>query len=213
MQKLFQTVAAVFVLSHDGYGGDWPGWRGPKGMGITGEENLPQTWGGENGENIVWKSPLPGHGSAAGSDGMPQFDHNQSSPIVWQGVNPVDGHVEWWADHPGDVCSPVFGGGIVYSENGRGGAGIAIDPTGSGDVSKPHVKWKTIPAAESYSSLVISGDYVCRLQTPGVLRCCDENGQRAVSAAHEPVTKCATFSILRILSHIHSFKPSQAQDP
>lgn len=59
---------------------------------------------------------------------------------------------------------------IVYSENGRGGAGVAIDPTGSGDVAKTHVKWKTTPAAESYSSPVISGDYVCRLQSPGVLK-------------------------------------------
>ena len=53
MQKLLLTVAAVLALTHDGYGGDWPGWRGPTGMGITDAENLPQTWGGENGEKMV----------------------------------------------------------------------------------------------------------------------------------------------------------------
>lgn len=314
---------------------DWPGWRGPTGMGITNAKDLPISWGGKEQENILWKSPLPGH------TGKPKFDHNQSSPIVWkdhiflvmvywpegvaqtefpehhvacyrtedgkqlwdvkvppgpwllkdlrggysaptpctdgervyalfgsselvaldfegqllwrkeitpfawdvaigtssvlyqdnvlvladgtqpkhsrliayqresgeikwererptanfshstpvlvkvddkpqllvsasnavQGVDPADGRVIWWASQHGDVPSPVYGQGLVYSEDGRGGPGIAIDPQGEGDVSKTLVKWKSTPVPEGYSSPIISGDYVYRIHNPSILKC------------------------------------------
>src|SRR4051812_49423506 len=48
---------------------DWPGWRGPTGMGISREKDLPLTWGGKTEENVRWKVPLDGVGN--------------SSPIVW----------------------------------------------------------------------------------------------------------------------------------
>ena len=40
--------------------GDWPGWRGPTGVGVSEEKNLPLTWDGKTGQNIVWKAPLKG---------------------------------------------------------------------------------------------------------------------------------------------------------
>lgn len=314
---------------------NWPGWRGPTGMGITDAQDLPLTWGGKDQENVLWKSPLPG------SEGKPKFDFNQSSPIVWkdrvflimvywpegvaqtefpehhvacyrahdgkllwdvkvppgpwllkdlrggysaptpctdgervyalfgsselvaldfegqllwrkeitpiawdvaigtspvlyqdtvlvladgtqpkhsrliafhgrtgevkweqarptssfshstpvlvqvngkpqllvsasgavQGLDPADGRVIWWAAHHGDVPTPVYGQGLVYSEDGRGGAGIAVAPTGEGDVTKTLVKWKTAPVPEGYSSPTISGDFVYRAHNPGVLKC------------------------------------------
>jgi outer membrane protein assembly factor BamB len=47
----------------------WPSFRGPGGLGICQFDNIPDTWDGEKGENILWKTtiPLPGH----------------NSPIVW----------------------------------------------------------------------------------------------------------------------------------
>lgn len=50
-------------------GGNWPGWRGPTGMGYTDEKDLPLKWDGKTGENVLWKTPLGGIGN--------------SSPIVW----------------------------------------------------------------------------------------------------------------------------------
>jgi outer membrane protein assembly factor BamB len=50
-------------------GENWPGFRGPTGLGYTDEKNLPLTWGGEKDENVLWKSALHGEGHA--------------SPIVW----------------------------------------------------------------------------------------------------------------------------------
>jgi outer membrane protein assembly factor BamB len=58
---------------------DWAGWRGPTGMGISDEKDLPLTWGGKDGENLLWKQPLPG------GDGKAKPDNNQSSPIVQGG--------------------------------------------------------------------------------------------------------------------------------
>lgn len=46
---------------------DWPGFRGPKGTGISDEKGLPVTWSEKN--NIAWKTRLPGPGA--------------SSPAIW----------------------------------------------------------------------------------------------------------------------------------
>src|SRR5262249_21351970 len=48
--------------------GDWPGWRGPTGLGYTDEKDLPLTWNGKTGENVVWKALLHG-----GAKNNPEF--------------------------------------------------------------------------------------------------------------------------------------------
>jgi len=40
--------------------GDWPGWRGPDGNGLSPEKKLPAEWGPD--KNIAWKVALPGSG-------------------------------------------------------------------------------------------------------------------------------------------------------
>jgi outer membrane protein assembly factor BamB len=88
-----------------------------------------------------------------------------------QGVDPRNGQVLWWAKTKGDVPTPVFGGGLVYSEDGRGGPAVAVEPTGTGDVTATLVKWKTKPIPEGYSSPTIAGEYVYRIHSPGILKC------------------------------------------
>jgi outer membrane protein assembly factor BamB len=88
-----------------------------------------------------------------------------------QGVDPTDGNVLWSCDGKGDTVSPVLGGSIVYCDSGRGGLGIAVDATGSGNVSKTHLKWKAPQVPEGFSSPVIVGDLLYRLHNPGVLKC------------------------------------------
>ena len=61
------------------FAGDWPGWRGPTGQGISTEKDLPMTWSGKDQENVFWKAVLPGVADKAAQD------HNQSSPIVVKG--------------------------------------------------------------------------------------------------------------------------------
>jgi outer membrane protein assembly factor BamB len=65
------TVIVVIVVSPaTSHAENWPGFRGPTGLGYTQENNLPVTWGGPDNKNILWKAPLTGQGHA--------------SPIVWE---------------------------------------------------------------------------------------------------------------------------------
>ena len=49
--------------------GSWPSFRGPRASGIAEGMNLPDTWDGAKGTNILWKAAVPG------------LAH--SSPVVW----------------------------------------------------------------------------------------------------------------------------------
>jgi outer membrane protein assembly factor BamB len=49
--------------------GSWPSFRGPQASGIAEGQNLPDKWDGKTGENILWRTPIPG------------LAH--SSPVVW----------------------------------------------------------------------------------------------------------------------------------
>lgn len=48
---------------------DWPSFRGREASGVSDKQNLPDTWNPSTGENILWKTTIPG------------LAH--SSPIVW----------------------------------------------------------------------------------------------------------------------------------
>ncbi len=88
-----------------------------------------------------------------------------------QGLDPDSGKVLWWCAARGDTVSPVLGGGVVYIDSGRGdGPGVAVDPTGEGDVTKSHLKWQVKSVPEGFSSPVVAGDAIYRLTNPGVLR-------------------------------------------
>ncbi len=125
-------------------------------------------------------------GAVKWEENRPQNSFSHSTPVVarigerdqllvptsngLQGVDPDNGKLLWWCAGNGDTVSPVFGAGVVYVDSGRGGSGIAVDPTGSGDVSKTHLKWK-MPGPESFASPVIVGDHLYRLNNSGVLKC------------------------------------------
>ncbi len=49
--------------------GSWPSFRGPLASGVADGQNLPDQWNGKTGENILWRTPVPG------------LAH--SSPVVW----------------------------------------------------------------------------------------------------------------------------------
>lgn len=48
---------------------NWPQWRGPLGTGVAPDSNPPLEWSDRDGQNIRWKTELPGRG--------------HSTPIVW----------------------------------------------------------------------------------------------------------------------------------
>jgi len=49
--------------------GSWPSFRGPRASGIVEGQHLPDRWDATTGENVLWRTPIPG------------LAH--SSPIVW----------------------------------------------------------------------------------------------------------------------------------
>ena len=73
-----ESAAAVQAVSpgesqipvpYEGFGGNWPQFRGPHACGIASGQDLPLDWDVETGENIRWKTAIPGLG--------------HSSPVVW----------------------------------------------------------------------------------------------------------------------------------
>ena len=106
-----------------------------------------------------------------------------------QALDPSSGDVVWSASTPGDVPTPVYHNGMVYSDSGRGGPGIAVDPNGMGDITKTNVKWKISNVPEGLSSAAAFGDWLYRLHNPGVLRCFDmTNGREKFTERLEGVS-------------------------
>lgn len=88
-----------------------------------------------------------------------------------QGLDPRNGEALWWCRGGGEAASPAFGAGVLYCDNGRGGPGVAIDPSGLGDVTKTHIKWRVNQVPEAIGSPIIVGQRVYRLHTPNILKC------------------------------------------
>ncbi len=65
--RIFVSSAILLTLTTAALAGNWPGWRGPDGTGVTTETELPLTWSAT--ENVRWKIALPEAGN--------------STPIVW----------------------------------------------------------------------------------------------------------------------------------
>lgn len=61
------TAVTLFCLASIASAENWPGWRGPTGLGQSSAKDLPLTWSEK--ENIRWRAPLPDTGNA--------------SPAVW----------------------------------------------------------------------------------------------------------------------------------
>ena len=124
---------------------------------------------------VKWEEKRPkagfGHSTPvlATVNGKPQLLLSASNAI--QGIDPANGSVIWTCDAKGDTVSPVFGAGIVYIDTGRGGPAIAVDPIGTGDVTKTHVKWKLNSMPEGYGSPVIVGEHLYRLHSQETLKC------------------------------------------
>ncbi|HEV3339977.1 MAG TPA: PQQ-binding-like beta-propeller repeat protein, partial [Pirellulales bacterium] len=130
---------------------------------------------------IAWQQPLTSTGFGHSTPLVIQAGGRRQLLIVASGmsttsnallsVDPASGRSLWWCRGAGDAASPAFGEGIVYFDSGRGGPGVAVDPTGEGDVSATHVRWTVPQVPEGIGSPILVGDLVYRLHSPGVLRC------------------------------------------
>ena len=131
--------------------------------------------------SMKWETPLPRTGFAHSTpvlidvQGKPQLvvvaSGGGDSDEGVQSFDPATGKRLWWCRGRGDAASAAFGAGIIYCDNGRGGSGVAIDPTGTGEVTKSHIKWRIDQVPEGIGSPIIVGDLVYRLHRPNVLKC------------------------------------------
>ena len=125
--------------------------------------------------DVKWEQLRPSHGFAHSTPVLADIAGKKQLLVAasnaLQGVDPDTGKVLWSCAASGDTVSPVLGGGRVYLDSGRGGIGVAVDPTGTGDVTKTNLKWKTGTMPEGYGSPVIVGEHLYRLHSPGVLKC------------------------------------------
>ncbi|OHB67779.1 MAG: hypothetical protein A2Y77_05720 [Planctomycetes bacterium RBG_13_62_9] len=133
-----------------------------------------------NGE-IRWERRLPqmqfGHSTPLiiQIDNKPQMllvaSGMEEAGDALQSLDPANGKLLWWCRGEGDASSPAYGQGLVYFDDGRGGTGVAVDPTGAGDVGASHVRWTITQRGEALSSPIVVGQYLYRLRTPGFLQC------------------------------------------
>ncbi len=64
MKHLRAGLLALFALiSAFAIAADWPSFRGPQGLGTSDGRGLPATWSA--GENVVWRTELPGPGTSS----------------------------------------------------------------------------------------------------------------------------------------------------
>jgi outer membrane protein assembly factor BamB len=141
----------------------------PRGNGIV--QALDKKTG-----KVKWEKKLAKSGGSNASPLLLPINGRQQlivpSGNVLQGLNPADGETIWsFRRRMGDL-SPVYASGILFTDC-PGGPGVAIDPTGQGDITKTNEKWKIdkTPASYAYASPGIGGDYIYRVHKPGVLHC------------------------------------------
>ena len=130
---------------------------------------------------VRWERKLPQMQFGHSTPLIIQVDSRPQMLIVASGMNeagdalqsldPADGKLLWWCRGEGDAASPAYGQGLVYFDDGRGGIGVAVDPTGSGDASGTHIRWTMTHKGEALSSPIVVGKYLYRLRTPGFLEC------------------------------------------
>jgi outer membrane protein assembly factor BamB len=121
--------------------------------------------------NVNWSHSTPLLAKVAGK--MQLLTATANGP---QGLDPATGEILWFyqtGGQVGDTVTPTYRDGQLYIDSGRGGGGrgIAVDATGTGDVSKTPLKWQVPNVSEGFSSPVLVGDYLYRLHSGGIVKC------------------------------------------
>jgi outer membrane protein assembly factor BamB len=129
---------------------NWPGFRGPEGIGIAYHTDVTTEWDGPSGKNIIWKIPIPTVGF--------------NSPIVWENRIFLSG-----ADRNTQVvyCIDTESGEIIWQTE-------LNDILGSPD-RRPQVTEDTGYAAPTMTT---DGQRVFVLFATGDIACLDFEGKR-----------------------------------
>jgi outer membrane protein assembly factor BamB len=122
--------------------------------------------------------------------GKPQLIVAESEAL--RGLDPAGGEPIWWCKGWGFGASPAYAAGLLYTEKGNEPAQL-VDPTGQGDVTATHVRWKVAKMPGDYASPVIVGEYIYKIQKEGVVACLKlATGEPVFAAELEGVSKLAS---------------------
>lgn len=166
-------------------GADWPGFRGPKTLGLSDERGLPTEWSGK--QNLVWRTKLPGPGSSSpitsgdriyvtcwtgygtGSSGDPEqlkrhllAVDRTTGKIIWDKAVPAkqpETRYQGYVTHHGYATStPVTDGERIYVFYGKSGV-FAYDRDGKqlwqADVGSQTHAWGSASSPVLYKDLVL----------------------------------------------------------
>jgi outer membrane protein assembly factor BamB len=108
---------------------------------------------------VKWQTPLPQTGLAHSTpvvidvQGKPQLvvaasGFGEADEGI-QSFDPATGQRLWWCRGFGESASIAYGAGIVYIDSGRGGPGIAIDPTGAATSRKRRSNGESAPCPKA----------------------------------------------------------------
>lgn len=123
--------------------------------------------------------------------GKPQMVIAASNAV--QGLDPASGEIIWWCKARGFGESPAVGGGLVYADKGCDEPAVCVDPTGKGDVTDTHVKWRIDKSPGEYSSPVIAGKHVYKARRDEDIVCLDlTTGKELYTAKLDGISKLAS---------------------
>jgi len=149
--------------------------------------------------SIQWETPLPQTGFGHSTPVLITAGGRKQLIVVASGIgesdrgvqslDPGTGKLLWWCRGAGDAASVACGAGIIYCDSGRGGPGVAIEPTGSGDVTQSHIRWRVNQVPEGIGSPIIVDKRVYRLHRPNVLKCWQvEDGEQVYAERLDRLT-------------------------
>lgn len=96
----------------------------------------------------------------------------------------ADGKEVWRADYPTQgyscICRPVIAGGLIVISTGYDVPQLlAIDPTGTGDVTKTNIKWTHPKHAPNTPTAIAVGGELYTVSDKGVMSCLDAKTGKA----------------------------------
>jgi outer membrane protein assembly factor BamB len=95
---------------------------------------------------------------------------------IVQSLNPETGDVHWSVQYDGYsvIPRPIYANGLVYVCTGYDRPSLlAIDPTGVGDVTRTHLRWKVDSNVPNTPSLVAYKDNIVMISDRGIASCLD----------------------------------------
>jgi outer membrane protein assembly factor BamB len=144
------TTAKVDYPSQEEIQKNWPRFRGPGGLGISAYTNVPSSWNGETGANILWKTPIPLPG--------------ENSPIVWDNRVFLTGATEYESEV---YCFDADSGKLLWKK--------AVENVPGNTLETPEVMEDTGFAAPTATT---DGQRVYAIFANGDLICFDFDGNR-----------------------------------